>query len=131
MALILVADDNAEHSSYIEIALSREGHQVSVSPNGSVCLKQIEEWGDQNVDLVITDIFMPVCDGFELTTEIRKKYSWIPVVGMTGRYVDTPYDYGDSLIKLGAVTVLRKPIPLDELVKTVEDYLPSDTVRAS
>jgi len=130
MALIMVADDNAEHCSYVEIALTREGHQVFVSPNGSDCLRKIKNWSGENVDLVISDIFMPVCDGFELTKEIRKNYPWIPVVGMTGRYVDTPYDYGDSLIKLGAVTVLKKPISLDDLVKTVEDYLPSDIVSA-
>jgi len=130
MALILVSDDNAEHASYVETALAREGHQVFVSPNGSDCLRNIKNSGERNVDLVITDIFMPVCDGFELTLEIRKNCPWIPVVGMTGRYVDTPYDYGDSLIKLGAVTVLKKPITLDELVKTVEDYLPDRTAGA-
>jgi len=128
MAHILVSDDNAEHASYIETALAREGHQVSVSPNGLGCLRNIEKSGGKDIDLVITDIFMPVCDGFELTTQIRKNYPWIPVVGMTGRYADAPYDYGASLVKLGAVTVLRKPIPLDELVITVEDYLPSEIV---
>jgi len=58
MALILVTDDNSEHASYIEIALAREGHQVSVSPNGLDCLKKIENSGGRSIDLVITDIFM-------------------------------------------------------------------------
>jgi signal transduction histidine kinase/CheY-like chemotaxis protein len=65
---ILVVDDRWENRAVLVNLLEPLGFQVSEAENGAVGLEQMR---NQNPDLTITDIAMPVMDGFELLKQIR------------------------------------------------------------
>ena len=64
--------------SYLEAA----GYQVSTAENGQEALEKLEK---QNFDIVVTDIDMPLCNGYELTRQIKADDRWkhLPVMAVT------------------------------------------------
>jgi CheY-like chemotaxis protein/anti-sigma regulatory factor (Ser/Thr protein kinase) len=78
---ILVVDDSATERVRISGLLSRIGvYQVLTAADGQQGLDLIE---DTTVDLVLTDLQMPVMDGLDLVREVRSRFPHIPVVLMT------------------------------------------------
>ena len=66
----LVCDDNLATLALIETLLDKGHYQVLTAENGKRALK-IYQQGD--VDVIITDIFMPEMDGLELIMDIRRR----------------------------------------------------------
>ena len=121
MAHILVADDDPTHLEMVGRALSRAGHDVVYASNGGACLRHLEAGG---IDLVVTDVLMPGTDGMQLLMAMQAKGWMVPVIGMTGGIaggVTRPFE--NSMLSLGAETVLRKPFEPQELVAQVRGML--------
>ncbi len=74
---------------------------------------------ENRFDLVITDLVMPYISGVGVISIIKKKYSGIPVIAITG-WGEHP---GALATEAQADIVLEKPIELPELEKLVEDLL--------
>ena len=66
---VLVVDDDDTLRRALVWDLKRKGYQTFEAENGDVALKFIES---QPVDLVLTDIRMPVCDGIQLLEHLKK-----------------------------------------------------------
>ncbi len=102
------------------------GYQVIGASNGAVAYDVCKE---APVDLIITDIVMPVRNGIDLIMDINKKYPHIPVIaisgggGITGRY-----DYLEIAKLVGAKNVLRKPFGMTEL-RSLVDHILKDEER--
>jgi len=99
---ILVLDDNPDILTLIEALLTDDGHDVFTLSNGNNALKTIKNESD--FDLVISDIFMPEKDGFEIIKEIKKNYPDIRILCISG-YSDIsnePELYLKIAKKLGA-----------------------------
>ena len=79
---ILIVDDEFGLAEMLREMLREHGYDVCLAINGRLALDIL---GERQIDLVITDIMMPVMDGIELATAIRHSeiYRDLPVVIMT------------------------------------------------
>ena len=74
----------------------------------------------QQVDLVVTDLRMPLMDGFELLSYVRRKSPRIPVIVMTA---SDCADLDDRLAAMGAAWCLRKPFKISDMAMTIAGQL--------
>lgn len=110
MKRILIAEDNKLILETIAHSLAREGYEIIKALDGKECLKIME---DNDIDLLITDLYMPCINGHEVISTIRdewKKNTPILVLSAAGAE--------DNVLKafdLGADDFMVKPFSLVEL----------------
>ena len=112
---ILIVEDEQEIRNIMQDMLNTE-FEVYSANNGEQALKLMDR---TNIDLLVTDIFMPDRDGLELIREVQKKYSSIKVLAMSGA--------GNHYLKVaksfGASYVMSKPFKKDELTSAIHKVL--------
>ena len=110
---ILIVDDEFGLAEMLRDMLRDEGYDVCLAINGRLALDVL---GERSIDLVITDIMMPVMDGVELATAIRHSQTHrdIPVVIMTS-LPSLPRQQSDLFD-----AVVRKPFTPDLILSTIE-----------
>lgn len=113
--LILLADDNSDMREYVKRILSSRC-TVHTANNGA---EAIEMFRQNNYELIITDVMMPVMNGFELVDKIRKDYykKNTPVIFLSARAGEEAKMEG---IDAGADDYLVKPFSSRELIAKVE-----------
>jgi len=117
---ILVVDDDADKRNLLQVALGMEGYQVRTASDGREALTAVESYPP---DLIITDITMPVMDGYELARNIRKnpQTKFIPVILQTaGRHDPDDIRLG---AEVGALGFLSDPTDLDLLLARTRTLL--------
>lgn len=83
VAKILVVDDDAHVGRVMSMWLSRHGHEVTIARHGAEALEHL---GQQSIDLVISDMNMPVMDGLALAKAVRERgRDELPFVLLTAR----------------------------------------------
>ncbi|MFI5350122.1 MAG: response regulator [Elusimicrobiota bacterium] len=104
---ILIVDDLELNRKVLRVTLQAEGMQTRDAENGGRALDLLKK---EAVDCVVTDILMPVMDGYQLCQEIRANESFksIPVIVYTSTYT-SPSDKKLAL-EAGADAFLRKPV---------------------
>lgn len=118
MAKILVIDDERPIRSLLRAALEGDHHQVFEAANGRLGL---ELYRERSVDLIITDLVMPVMNGFDVISQLTRDAVQVKVIAMTGD--------ADAINRLAAAKllearqVLRKPFDLDTLLDMVQHAL--------
>lgn len=118
---ILVCEDNIMTQKTIEISLIKAGYTVFNAGDGFQGIKIL---GEQNIDLVITDINMPYTKGLELIRHINTQMeNKIPVIVVTGI---TNEETRDHAMELGAQGYLTKPFDLNVMLDLVKDLLPQN-----
>jgi PAS domain S-box-containing protein len=120
MQRILVADDNEESLYYLKALFSAGGYDVVAAKNGTEALQFALA---QPPALIVTDILMPVMDGFTLCRIWRgePRLASIPFVFYTATYTD-PKDKELGL-SIGADEFLVKPVEPDVLLGIIGDLL--------
>lgn len=113
---ILVVDDNDLILEMIGAALSYLGHQVAFATNGA---QAIAAFSVEEFDLVITDIDMPIRDGFEVIRELKKRSSRSRIIAISGENCGSQVGYLDYAKELGAHAALAKPFTIPELERTM------------
>jgi CheY-like chemotaxis protein len=85
MATILIVDDLSVNRAFLATLLRDQGHRLLEAANGSDGLASAQA---DHPDLVITDVLMPMMDGYELVRQLRldPTTSRIPVVFYTAHY---------------------------------------------
>lgn len=111
---ILIVDDEIEYQKVLSLILSEEGYDTATSSNGHEALTYIEE---HKVDLVVTDLKMPVMDGVALIKKIKEKYESLEVIVMTAF---GSIESAVNAIKFGATDYFVKSGDMQELVMKVE-----------
>lgn len=114
---ILVVEDDADLSEALCDTLKIEGYQVVSAANGTEALGKLAE---NNFSLVVSDIQMPVMDGFQLLHNMQQKYADIPVLLMTA-YGTIPKAV--EAMQSGATDFLIKPFEASALVEKVSDFV--------
>jgi signal transduction histidine kinase/CheY-like chemotaxis protein len=106
---VLLVEDNLIN---IKIAQKIMGHwdvEVDVAENG---LKGVEKYENNRYDVILMDLSMPIMDGYEATSIIRKKDKVIPIVALTA---SASFGYLDRAVKIGINEYIIKPFNPKEL----------------
>ena len=118
---ILVVDDDFVNRVLAEEVLKIEGWRVSIAENGEQALDLL---ANQQIDLVLMDMQMPVMDGFTAIGTIRKTEQntgkHLPIIALTG--FAFPEDQ-EKCLTAGADEYLSKPFKPEELVSMVKQRL--------
>ena len=114
MPVILVVDDDARYRLGVRLVLERSGYTVLEADNGQSGLKELAQAA---IDLVVTDIVMPVMEGIEFIRLLKKAHPELPVIAMSGGPRSDLYL--DLARKMGAVAVLSKPFSDVQLLAAV------------
>ena len=117
---VLVAEDDAFNQKIIKQVLKRLGVSIIVlANNGSEALSALEQ---DDYDVVLMDLHMPIMNGYEASTEIRKnpRYAQLPVIALSASV--TEEDRQRSLAA-GMNDFISKPINVNDLLATLEQWL--------
>ena len=119
---ILIVDDEADFLFSASVVLRREGYEVAEAANGEEALSVIQEYrrAGKRIDLVLTDLRMPILCGLELLEALGELGIDIPVIAVTG--------YSDNALRAdlksrGCTEFLEKPFEPVDLVKRVRKTL--------
>lgn len=121
---ILIVDDKKENRLLLEALLKGNGYTVTMAENGKEALKRLR---NEPFDLIVSDILMPVMDGFQLCRYVKsdETLKHIPFVFYTATYTDKRDE--ELAMRLGADRFLRKPMEpyaflevISEIVKDIE-----------
>ena len=128
MTRILIADDLASNIYLLESILKGNGFEVTPAKNGAQALAAAKK---DPPDLIITDILMPVMDGFELCRQWKadERLRTIPFIFYTATYTD-PKDEQFAR-SLGAERFIVKPRKPEVLVQEVRTVLEESRERGS
>jgi len=121
MARILVAEDDASMRQFIEMALTRAGHDVETAANGIEALRRIEQ--DGNFELLLADIVMPGMDGIELSQQAARLQPNIRVMFITGFAAVAMNGREAGPAAQAKQPVMSKPFHLKDLVDNVDRLL--------
>jgi PAS domain S-box-containing protein len=117
---VLIVDDKKENLYLLETLLNGSGYEVVSARNGAEALERLRA---QTFDMIISDILMPVMDGFQLCREIKKDDTLkeVPFVFYTATYTDEKDE--ELALKLGADKHIRKPVEPDEFIKIIQGVI--------
>ena len=115
---ILIVDDRWENRAVVVNLLEPIGFIMLEAGNGKEGLARL----DENPDLVITDLVMPIVDGFEMLRKLRQNpaYQTLPVIVSSASVFNA--DQNNS-IAAGGNSFLPKPIQADILLEQVQEQL--------
>jgi CheY-like chemotaxis protein len=122
---ILLAEDDDEMRSMVADALRGDGHDVVELADGGRLLVDIAARlktgaADDSLDLIVSDIRMPVCSGLQILTALRDARWHTPVILMTAFGDDATRRQAESL----SAVLFDKPFDLDDLRTAVANLLP-------
>jgi len=123
-AKILLVDDDVDFVEATKIVLEREPYDIIVAYEGDEGLQKARQ---ENPDLILLDVIMPVKDGFTAAEQLKKdpQLSEIPVIMLTsfssrGQETTIPRSRGFTL---EAEDYIEKPVTPEELLSRVQRYL--------
>jgi DNA-binding response OmpR family regulator len=125
MATILLIDDDDLLREALSQSLVNAGHKVIEASDG---LKGCELARSLSVDLVITDLVMPVQEGVETILTLRRERPKLPIIAMSGGVTNSKL-YLDIAGKIGARRMLPKPFYPRDLVALVAQVLNEEAQR--
>ena len=114
---ILVVDDEPMIREILRETLEQEGHRVSEAENGKVACDMI---GTEGFDLVLTDVKMPVMDGFTLMKNLGDLTDEIPIIVITSF---SDIDVAVDAIRLGSYDYIVKPFNISQVTISVRRAL--------
>jgi CheY-like chemotaxis protein len=118
---ILVVDDTVLNRILLVEILEEAGYLYVQASNGKQAIEIMEQ---QDFDLVLLDIEMPVMNGFDTIRHIRNKMSApknaLPVIAITAH---DPSMFSDDFKNLGFSSLLTKPYNIDKIKKMIQSFV--------
>jgi PAS domain S-box-containing protein len=118
---ILVAEDNDINALLVRRALEKAGHEVRVVGNGRAAVELVAVEGGQRFDIVLMDLHMPVLDGLDAISQIRRfeESKGLPPIPILALSADGQQSMRRNVVAHGADGFLLKPLDPAELVASV------------
>lgn len=118
---IMLVDDCSDNQLLVKLFLEQEGAKVTLVNNGE---DAVRTGLSEPFDLIFMDIQMPILDGEEATTQLRKAGFKTPIIALTAniatedlaRYMD-----------IGCTDTLAKPVKKEKLIQIAEQYTKQQT----
>lgn len=117
---ILIIENEVSNRILIERVLSTRGYRCISASNGQEALNILDR---ENVDLILTDLSMPVLDGYRTTQLIRERPALVnvPIVAVTAYALN---DENEAAMQIGCNEYLTKPFKPRQLLEVVDRLLP-------
>jgi DNA-binding NtrC family response regulator len=125
MARILVIDDEANYRAVLRSFIEEKGHTVFEAENADDGLRIFLQ---EKVDLVVSDLMMPVKSGLDLLRELRQMDPKALFIMVTGY---PTVDAATSAIKEGAYDFLVKPVDMNQLTAVMNRALSTIALRSN
>jgi len=116
-ATILIVEDEAVVRDLMRRCLEQHGYAVCLAGNGHEAINALKS---VPIDLVLTDVLMPDCDGLETIRHIRRHYPHVPVIAVSAAVNRL---YLKSALDFGASCTLTKPLRMEQMVQKVQQVL--------
>lgn len=113
---VLVVEDSLDNQLLAQQYLSREGANVKTANHGAEALEDVE---NNDYDLVLMDMQMPVMDGYTATRELRKKGIRTPIIAMTAHAMREDLQ---KCLNAGCDAYISKPFRRTNLVSIIRRY---------
>lgn len=119
--MILLVEDNILNQCVVTFSLKKYNHEVVIANNG---VEAIEKFRELKFDIILMDIMMPVMDGLEATTQIRKIEltenieKRTPIIALTANTMDNDRD---KCISYGMDDFLAKPFDIEKLKSLLDE----------
>ena len=119
-ATILIVENEVSNRILIERVLSTRGYRCISASNGREALNILDH---EQVDLILTDLSMPVLDGYRTTQLIRARPALanVPIVAVTAYALN---DESEAAMHIGCTEYLTKPFKPRQLLEVVDRLLP-------
>ena len=116
---ILLVEDNDFNQKIITQVLKSFGASIVLADNGLEALAALEQ---DNFDIVLMDLQMPIMDGYQATSEIRKqaRYAQLPIITISATVSE---EDNRRCLAAGMIDFIGKPINKIELLATLERWL--------
>lgn len=115
MKTVLIVEDDPALQRYCELGLQEHGgFKVLTADDGRAALDTLAR---ERVDVVVTDLYMPVMDGFELVAAASSRYPGLPILVLTGVPMLADLDQG---LRQSTLRILSKPLPPELLAQAVD-----------
>jgi len=117
---ILIIENEVSNRILIERVLSTRGYRCISTSNGQEALNILDR---EYVDLILTDLSMPVLDGYRTTQLIRERPALanVPIVAVTAYALN---DENEAAMQIGCNEYLTKPFKPRQLLEVVDRLLP-------
>src|SRR2546423_15522108 len=117
---ILIVENEVSNRILIEKVLSTRGFRCLSASNGREALDILDH---ESVDLILTDLSMPILDGYRTTQLIRARPSLerVPIVAVTAYALN---DENEAAMQIGCNEYLTKPFKPRQLLEVVDRLLP-------
>jgi len=115
MLKILLVEDNLLNQRIVLFSLKKFNHAVTIANNG---MEAVEKFRENNFDVILMDIMMPVMDGLEATVKIReveesyKPQKRTPIIALTANTMDNDRN---KCLSYGMDEFLAKPFDIEKL----------------
>jgi len=124
---ILLAEDGTDNQRLISYILRKAGAEVQIAENGKVAIEMLTIDGTLesplqtpcSFDLLLSDMQMPVMDGYEAASWLRNKGSTIPIVALTAHAMSSELDL---CISVGCNAYATKPIDKVKLIEVCRQW---------
>lgn len=121
MAKILLAEDKEDMAQLMAEIMRGEGHDITIAQDGSQAIETLKV--DENYDLVVTDVIMPVKDGIDVVNHLKTMQKRIPTIVISGGGITVSSDSALKAIENEVDIVLKKPINIKTLVDSINELL--------
>jgi DNA-binding NtrC family response regulator len=123
---VLVVDDDSSLRAVLDAELASRGYRVTLKEAPGEALAHLEA-GDDDVDVVLTDLQMQGASGADLCAKIAESGRFVPVIVMTSF---GSLDTAIAAIRAGAYDYVTKPLDLDDLAMTLDRAIEERALRA-
>ncbi|MBI4205281.1 MAG: response regulator [Betaproteobacteria bacterium] len=114
---LLIVDDDADMRLSLKLALEMAGYVTEIAANGREALAILHQ---RPADVVITDIFMPDTDGFEIIDAVHRAFPQTKIVVISGGAKLAKREYLLDAALMDVDAILPKPFDVDALLRTLD-----------
>ena len=116
---IMTVDDSASVRQMVSFTLKDAGYQVIEAPDGKAALSKIQ---NSDINLIVTDLNMPIMDGIELIKNVRShpKHKFVPIIMLTTESQNEKKMEGKNA---GATGWIIKPFKPEQLLAVIRKVI--------